>query len=575
MRKVGQFTLMVFCAAFFTLAYWILYQKPLIGVDDANIYFVYVKNLVEGHGFVYYPGGERVEGFTSILWVLLITPLYFFGSHFETVVLCFNVLLISWLLWKSVLFVNHLTNQKRFLSLPALLFLAFLTVVPGYLDWTILTLMETGLWSLLVVGITLLLCDEKDKRWSFSIALAILVLTRPESLLWGVVFIGLYFVKHWITLKEIKGAIKTLVRPVSLFVLAILMLTSFRLYYFGYPLPNTYYAKVSTNLIYNLTEGIRYYLFSAIQSPLLIILTVAPAVSVIVLFIRRKSLFEGDADSRTQFTLAVVSLVSISIPIYVGGDHFKLLRFLQPFFPVYFFVLFNLSFWKRVLSVQWAEATPRIYLWAVAILLLPFLYLTTDTPLHTFLKEGSPIKGEFDLASVGRQEGEKMNTLFSTLDSLPTVGVSAAGGFAYTYKGTTLDLMGLNNVTMAHALKEKVGMKNHAAFDPVTFLRQQPDIFHGYKKISMFVNSLADTTVLENDPGFRDMHVYRLFKKVFDDPKFKATYQPVLISDKEGKYIFKTYCTLKFIEELRSHSFQVIPLKVYLNSNIPMSGAPD
>jgi hypothetical protein len=258
--------------------------------------------------------------------------------------------------------------------------------------------------------------------------------------------------------------------------------------------------------------------------------------------------------------LAVVSLVSIGIPVYVGGDHFKLLRFLQPFFPVYYFTLFNLSFWNRFIAVEWAGVTRKAYVWVVAALLLPFLYLATDTPLHTFLKTGSPIKGEFDLADVGRDEGEKMNNLFSSLESLPTVGVSAAGGFAYTYHGTTIDLMGLNNVTMAHALKEKVGMKNHAAFDPETFLRQQPDIFHGYKKISMFVTSPADTSVLANDPGFRDMHVYRLFKKVFDDPRFKATYQPVLISDKEGKYIFKTYCTVKFMEVLRSHSYQVTPL---------------
>src|SRR5215510_1767079 len=42
-----------------------------LGIDDANIYFVYAKNLALGHGFVYHPGGERVEGFTSLLWTLL------------------------------------------------------------------------------------------------------------------------------------------------------------------------------------------------------------------------------------------------------------------------------------------------------------------------------------------------------------------------------------------------------------------------------------------------------------------------------------------------------------------------
>ena len=35
-----------------------------IGVDDANIFFVYAKNLAEGNGLIYNTGGERVEGFS-------------------------------------------------------------------------------------------------------------------------------------------------------------------------------------------------------------------------------------------------------------------------------------------------------------------------------------------------------------------------------------------------------------------------------------------------------------------------------------------------------------------------------
>src|SRR5688572_5292050 len=51
--------------------YYILYNKPLSGIDDANIYFIYVRNFFLGNGFVYHPTGEHVEGFTSMLWVLL------------------------------------------------------------------------------------------------------------------------------------------------------------------------------------------------------------------------------------------------------------------------------------------------------------------------------------------------------------------------------------------------------------------------------------------------------------------------------------------------------------------------
>ena len=33
----------------------------------------YARNLVEGHGIVFYPGGERVEGFTSPLWMFVLS----------------------------------------------------------------------------------------------------------------------------------------------------------------------------------------------------------------------------------------------------------------------------------------------------------------------------------------------------------------------------------------------------------------------------------------------------------------------------------------------------------------------
>src|SRR5262245_22165277 len=40
-------------------------------VDDAYISFRYAKNAVDGHGFVFNIG-ERVEGYTSSLWVFLL-----------------------------------------------------------------------------------------------------------------------------------------------------------------------------------------------------------------------------------------------------------------------------------------------------------------------------------------------------------------------------------------------------------------------------------------------------------------------------------------------------------------------
>ena len=46
--------------------------------DDTFISLRYAANLLAGHGLVFNPG-ERVEGFTSPLWTLLLAGLGFFG----------------------------------------------------------------------------------------------------------------------------------------------------------------------------------------------------------------------------------------------------------------------------------------------------------------------------------------------------------------------------------------------------------------------------------------------------------------------------------------------------------------
>lgn len=69
--------------------------NPALGVDDANIFFVYAEHLTAGHGFVYNVGGERVEGFTSLLWVLLCAPFFATMQRPEGGVLAVSTLLVA------------------------------------------------------------------------------------------------------------------------------------------------------------------------------------------------------------------------------------------------------------------------------------------------------------------------------------------------------------------------------------------------------------------------------------------------------------------------------------------------
>src|SRR5580765_7051222 len=52
--------------------------------DDAFISFRYIRNFVEGNGLVFNIG-ERVEGYTNLLWVLLLSVFVFLKMNVENV----------------------------------------------------------------------------------------------------------------------------------------------------------------------------------------------------------------------------------------------------------------------------------------------------------------------------------------------------------------------------------------------------------------------------------------------------------------------------------------------------------
>ena len=48
-------------------------------IEDAAISFSYARHFAQGEGFVTYPGGERVEGFSDPLWVYLMVLWEYLG----------------------------------------------------------------------------------------------------------------------------------------------------------------------------------------------------------------------------------------------------------------------------------------------------------------------------------------------------------------------------------------------------------------------------------------------------------------------------------------------------------------
>jgi hypothetical protein len=90
----------------------------------------------------------------------------------------------------------------------------------------------------------------------------------------------------------------------------------------------------------------------------------------------------------------------------------------------------------------------------------------------------SKIKYEFTLAKEGMEDGSAFSALFRDITPRPVIGVIAAGGIARTYDGRIEDLMGLNNLMVAHSQGERKGVKNHAAFEVYLFEKINVDVLN-------------------------------------------------------------------------------------------------
>jgi hypothetical protein len=529
---------------FLTGISYVINGKSLIGIDDANIYMTYMRNFANGHGFVYNIGGERVEGFTSLLWTLIGALFYKLTIHVEILLLVTNIILTSLCLYN----ISRTLDEKNdaWFSNKSILFLLLIGVTPGFIDWTVFSLMETGLWCFLITttAIKIIEYNLKTNKISHYALLSLLIIAlvtcRPEAMLWVPVFISMNILKeyHLSTLLRIVG--KGSIILFSVFIISLIFLITWRLNYFGYPFPNTYYAKVSSGIIDNLKFGKKYLVALFVQKPFLLFIIFSFLYYLYSNIKRRKNeLLYGKPS-----ILFALMCFSLAIPLYTGGDHFELHRFIMPSLPL-ILLLFIL-----ILERKYYE-TIRDVLVVVTLLFFSNTYNLRDVAIN-----GSyPIRQEWSIAVRGRNTSAELNNFFSQT-TLPSQGVLTAGGSAYGYKGETIDLLGLNNTKMAHASKYKDPhlFKNHASFDKNTFFDLAPDILW-YEGASFFEN-YRDAKI-EKYPVNTSSLSAIVFQNIHTDNRFKANYAFCVISNNQSTKVLRIFANNKFIARLDSIIYKV------------------
>lgn len=497
-----------------------LYYRPFVGIDDANISQVYAANLAQGHGWVYFSNTERVEGTTSFLqipiWVLAFwTPFPMAVMHAIHLVFC---ILAYWTAIR-ILGVCRASPAPQPVDLAVCGYFCWLGLNPGLTNWMTITLMDSSLWTLLIVAAVYLICrfarDRDVHTYSIrmSAIVGILVLTRPEALALAPLLVIIGGFVSWSWKRSLRAVTPAVALPFAAWLLTAAGLTVYRLLYFGYPLPNTYYAKLSPHFWYNVIGGVKYVVRNIVICPVTLPLLIAAFALLIrslwMIVVRR----ETSASHQLRVVVLLPAIALLTIAITNGGDHFAQGRFLAQFnllLPIPILALITTpawmtlgrrALWLGVLGVSCGAAIDVLQLLAV--------------------EANSDLKGEYRLAETGIEQGDLLNKAFPGKDK-PTLGVVMAGGVARSYGGYVIDLLGLNNTAIAHANQGLYGLKNHAAFHRPTFYRLKPDLIF---PVIIRTDAALQSRDCSGTWGFE----YGVTRGISDEPEFKAIYEPVTL----------------------------------------------
>lgn len=206
-------------------------------IEDAAISFAYARNAAMGEGFVTYPGGEPVEGFSNALWTFLITIWYAVGvpvwTSAKVMGAIFGVVTLP--------YVYGLTKKMGVPSMAALISPAMLALSPQFAIWNASGL-ENSLYVMCLAGGMWHLIEESEhphKKPISALFFCGLAMTRPE----GVMYVAVAALTRFI-LAVVDRRLRAFVVWVLAFSIPFGLFYAWRMWYFAWPFPNTYYAKL-------------------------------------------------------------------------------------------------------------------------------------------------------------------------------------------------------------------------------------------------------------------------------------------------------------------------------------------
>jgi arabinofuranosyltransferase len=462
--------------------------------DDAYISYRYAQKLVEGHGLVFNVG-ERVEGYTNLLWTLLVAAGIALGvsapvvGHWLGFTSGVLLLLATWFYGRSLL-----PAEKKWLALagPILLYAS-----NSFAYWTPSGL-EAPLYATMV---TAALTAFAINRMNWVLVFCVLAtLTRPEGALLAALLLGFDWIRQ-IFLERPRQMLVLLRLSLHClgYALFIVGLTSFRVFYYGDFLPNTFYAKTG-NLPW--FYGPAYIYRTLVDGALFLLI---PA----LIALRWKAYRIGFA----YFALTMVYLVA------VGGDFFLHGRFMLPVLPILIVgALVGINEVARVstrVALAFAMVLPAFVLCSLYSL-GPLWPRNPDFPATLeiaaklpFSAKRESMKGRYNLASdeLIKSQVYKLRSLDPPAQLVAAIGIGRLGYFGGEIP--ILDMVGLIDRHIARSDKQMDGVSlipGHQKSDASYVLSRRPDVVFIPKSVeSSWIPSMVS---LHHEPRFSQEYLW-------------------------------------------------------------------
>lgn len=207
-------------------------------IDDVGISYRYAEHLAQGQGLVWNPGDKPVEGYSNLLWVLILALGRFIGFDIVVTSKALGVLLGLVSLSGITVLSSRVWGKRSFWWMPAML----VAVTPEWTAWAMSGLEIAFYGTLLILGLLALNPTGRTTTSLLTIAVCGLALTRPEGAGIGLLLImaALLTSPRPTGARATASSIAVLLAAPALVSIGVI---GFRLWYYGHALPNTVYAK--------------------------------------------------------------------------------------------------------------------------------------------------------------------------------------------------------------------------------------------------------------------------------------------------------------------------------------------